>query len=66
VPAVLLGEAEQKVNEQHAKGREQSSVRILYLQSSTFCQFTWYCLGRFYNTTFLLSGLFSKWCKLDC
>lgn len=25
VPAVLLGEAEQKVNEQHAKGREQSS-----------------------------------------
>ncbi|VAI58746.1 unnamed protein product [Triticum turgidum subsp. durum] len=25
VPAVLLGEAEQKLNEQHAKGREQSS-----------------------------------------
>jgi hypothetical protein len=28
VPAVLLGEAESKSNEQHAKGREQSSVRI--------------------------------------
>uniref|UniRef100_A0A453P4U8 MIF4G domain-containing protein n=1 Tax=Aegilops tauschii subsp. strangulata TaxID=200361 RepID=A0A453P4U8_AEGTS len=28
VPAVLLGEAEQKLNEQHAKGREQSSVRF--------------------------------------
>ncbi|XP_047081890.1 regulator of nonsense transcripts UPF2 [Lolium rigidum] len=28
VPAVLLGEAEQKVNEQHAKGREQSSESI--------------------------------------
>ena len=28
VPAVLLGEVEPKSNEQHAKGREQSSVRI--------------------------------------
>ncbi|KAM0848666.1 hypothetical protein ACQ4PT_054249 [Festuca glaucescens] len=33
VPAVLLGEAEQKVNEQHAKGREQSSVEFCYLNS---------------------------------
>jgi regulator of nonsense transcripts 2 len=28
VPAVLLGEVEPKSNEQHAKGREQSSVRL--------------------------------------
>ena len=35
VPAVLLGEVEPKSNEQHAKGREQSSVRIWIL----YCPF---------------------------